>query len=327
MEYEIKKKVNYLQKELRNSVRLIELGFGEIQSINLENNFYHLPLQLLSSGFERFLKCYLCIEFFENNGFFPKNSYLKDKGHDILVMKKLVYPKTTKKLDELLRLLSCFGQNDRYYNLNKVTEDNKIGVDVEREWQKIEDEFLKENINLYNKYKNLEVTNETYKFINYKLISTLESFIKNLSEKIKNGELGSISKYFVGEVYDFAVLPNRDFGKRQYIKTVTRIEATLQPYKRTSKDDDERLSNPNFIHQLLKKENYEGEWPFDSEEAIIELRDNNRCIISIDGYDYALNGRASIAYNIELVNKTNITLPGYCINDFTKMTLNLKENH
>ena len=49
-----------LNEELNTSVRLIKLGFSEYQNLDMSNDFYYLPFQLISSGFERlFLNEYL----------------------------------------------------------------------------------------------------------------------------------------------------------------------------------------------------------------------------------------------------------------------------
>jgi len=56
----------YLDDELRTAVRLIELGFGEFQNLDLANDFYYLPFQLLSGGFERLIKCHICLCQWEN---------------------------------------------------------------------------------------------------------------------------------------------------------------------------------------------------------------------------------------------------------------------
>jgi hypothetical protein len=41
-----------LIEELETSVRLLKLGFGEYQNLGGANDFYYLPFQLISSGFE-----------------------------------------------------------------------------------------------------------------------------------------------------------------------------------------------------------------------------------------------------------------------------------
>jgi hypothetical protein len=55
----------FLNNGLQASVKLIEIGFGEFQRLDLANDFYHLPFQLVSSGFERLMKCYICLGFHE----------------------------------------------------------------------------------------------------------------------------------------------------------------------------------------------------------------------------------------------------------------------
>jgi hypothetical protein len=60
MEKDFEKHVALLD-ELENSIKLINLGFGELQNIDQNNDFYYLPFQLISSGFERFMKCYICL--------------------------------------------------------------------------------------------------------------------------------------------------------------------------------------------------------------------------------------------------------------------------
>lgn len=45
-------KIASLIEEFETANKLIRLGFGELQNINLDNDFYFLPLQLLSQGFE-----------------------------------------------------------------------------------------------------------------------------------------------------------------------------------------------------------------------------------------------------------------------------------
>ncbi len=50
-----------LCEELKISRELIKAGFGGLQEIDMSNDFYHLPHQLLASGFERLMKCYISL--------------------------------------------------------------------------------------------------------------------------------------------------------------------------------------------------------------------------------------------------------------------------
>ncbi|MBL4658751.1 MAG: hypothetical protein JKY19_00215 [Alcanivoracaceae bacterium] len=78
-----------IDDELRTAVRLIQIGLGELQSISLENDFYHLPHQLLSSGFERLMKCYICFGHHEEHNSFPSPGlFTNNLGHDLLKLKE-----------------------------------------------------------------------------------------------------------------------------------------------------------------------------------------------------------------------------------------------
>jgi len=63
----------HLYEELFTVLKLIEIGFGEFQNLDLVNDFYHLPFQLVSSGFERLMKCHICFGYHEKRTA-PQNS-------------------------------------------------------------------------------------------------------------------------------------------------------------------------------------------------------------------------------------------------------------
>lgn len=88
MKDEVSRKLSLI-KELNTSIRLIKLGFGEYQNLDMANDFYYLPFQLISSGFERLMKCYICLGHFEKVGKFPKSKLFRNKlGHDLVKLKK-----------------------------------------------------------------------------------------------------------------------------------------------------------------------------------------------------------------------------------------------
>ena len=55
-----------LQQEFDLSFKLLRRGLGELQKIDYANDFYFLPLLLLSQGIERFLKSYIIAYKIEN---------------------------------------------------------------------------------------------------------------------------------------------------------------------------------------------------------------------------------------------------------------------
>lgn len=64
-----------LLDELETSHKLIKAGFGALQEIDTTNDFYHLPHQLMASGLERLMKCYLSLIYEDRHGTFPDMAY------------------------------------------------------------------------------------------------------------------------------------------------------------------------------------------------------------------------------------------------------------
>ena len=146
----------HLHEELQSAVRLVELGFGEFQNLEMINDFYYLPFQLLSSGFERLMKCHICLGYYEKNGTYPDSRYLKNcggkGGHDLKDLKKAILEsffsiheipalhddfnllKNDEDLEQLIYLLSEFGKYARYYNLDVVTSATAMSIDVKTLW-------------------------------------------------------------------------------------------------------------------------------------------------------------------------------------------------
>lgn len=60
-----------LLDEVDISARLIKKGFSELQQINGGNDFYHPPILLISSNFERLMKCIICYWELKTNGNYP----------------------------------------------------------------------------------------------------------------------------------------------------------------------------------------------------------------------------------------------------------------
>ncbi|TEB45380.1 hypothetical protein D0809_09480 [Flavobacterium circumlabens] len=128
-----------LLEEVEASSKLIKLGFGEIQNISLSNNFHFLPFQLLSQGFERFMKSYICLAYQNENNQYPTFKYLKNLGHDLESLLSEIldnyyydfkrpqynydigFLKNDVDLKELLYIISEFGKKSRLDILDKVS--------------------------------------------------------------------------------------------------------------------------------------------------------------------------------------------------------------
>lgn len=232
----------YLLQELRSSLKLIKIGFGELQKINMDNNFYHLPLQLLSSGIERFLKCYLCLGFHEKNGHFPNFEELKgfggSTGHSIMDLTREVldnfyfirhekdtllgddqlFIRNDERLNKLLDLLSEFGKFARYHNLDIVSAKKKPSRDIEKEWKDFETKLLKENQSVFRKFFNPDIKygNEVYQYINSIIIALLERYMRALARQFTFVNLGKLAKRFSVDIYFLLKIKDENLGKNVY---------------------------------------------------------------------------------------------------------------
>ena len=69
--------------ELETSRGLLKSGFGHLQEMDMGSTFYHLPHQLLASGLERLMKCYIAAVRKGRDGAYPDRAAMKLLGHDL----------------------------------------------------------------------------------------------------------------------------------------------------------------------------------------------------------------------------------------------------
>ena len=76
----------FIGEELLTAIRLLKCGLRELNKMDGTTDFYHLPIQLLASGFERLMKTIVCCHHLETTGEFPKRSIFPrgKKGHDLI---------------------------------------------------------------------------------------------------------------------------------------------------------------------------------------------------------------------------------------------------
>lgn len=321
MNYDPKEIIKYttLLEELETSQKLINLGFGEIQNLSLNNSFHFLPFQLLSQGFERFMKSYICLAFENINGTYPDFNYLKNLGHNLeFLLEEILnnyfykfdrpqyfedetFLKQNKELKELLFIISEFGKKSRYYNFDLITESKQKPLNTKELWNKFENKYLFKDKKLLNKLFSNETEHEVFYRLNSIIIIIFERFVSALSRQFIFDCLGGKAKQMsVNSFFDFGMLYEKDFGNKDYRKMTTRYNQALRKvHKRTMEDKLERKLNPNFKSKKILKSDYDGDWPFYADEVTIECRYKHWYIITIDGHDYALNGSAKGRYKLE----------------------------
>jgi len=337
-----------LHDELMISFKLIKLGFGELQNIDAGNDFYHLPFQFLSSGLERLMKCHICLGFHEAHNAYPDYTYLKKcggrSGHDLRCLKNKILSDyfntkgipaliSDKKfsiddsdLQKFIHLLSEFGKLARYHNLNIVTSAKKPNIDVKQLWREYETNIILADSKLSNKFGELEYEKEIRAHVTQSVISKLERFVRALSRQFTLGRLGKKAQQFSSVYSDFITLADSRIGTIDYRKETTRYqEKERKVHKRTTADNRNRETNPDFKYTRIGKANFNGEWPFYAEEVIIECREKHWCTAEINGCDYALNGAAAGRYNLASVHDAGVAILGKSIGPFIDMALQLSD--
>lgn len=331
-----------LLEELEASVKLIQLGFGELQNLSSKNNFYFLPFQLLSQGFERFLKSYICLGYFEKTGKFPEFKLIKELGHDLEKLtayalenyfneKNIPLLKEDKHflfndadLKELLFILSEFGKMARYHNFDIITGNGKPSIDPKERWQAFESKIINANSKTKEKLLDWELNEELWGEISRYIIIIFERYIGALSRQFTMGDLGALAKQYSGNVFEFISTWSSKLGIKDYRLITTRYKQLPKKiHKRNFFDWYRRRYNPNYKSKKIERSKYEGEWPFYAEEVIIECREKNWCIVTINGCDYGLNGSAQTRYKLENPNSAGMAIVGASIGDFISMALEL----
>lgn len=330
-----------LFEEIETSSKLIILGFGELQNLDQTNDFYFLPFQLLSQGFERVMKSHICLGYLNIYRKYPESKYIKNLGHDLLKLRNEIIEKYFKtdrpilksdleflshnsELIELLSIISEFGKMARYYNFDIITGSVDLPINAKEKWEKFESKILTSNNSMMEKLLNPDVGHEVYGQISRYIIVIFEKFMAGISRQFLFGCLGDKGKQLSIPLSDFARLYEKDFGVKDYRKNTTRYnQKSKKIHKRSLWDNLQRRFDPNIKFKRISRKDYKGEWPFIADEIIVECRSKQWCIVTIDGYDYALNGLASGRYKLETPHEVGMAIVGKNIGDFIQIALNL----
>ena len=327
-----------LDDELRASCRLIKLGLGELQCISMTEDFYHLPFQLLSSGLERLMKCYICLVYEANIGEFPTNKYLRnDLGHDLSKLKKEILEKyfkandipalkedidflnKTPLLDKVLHVLSEFGRLARYYNLNVVTGDTKAIFNPDSEWESIEMDVLK-TIPKFQYASLIEKGDEYYQKINIEIVKIIERFVRAISRQFTLGQHGDKLQQLSVTYSAFRNLRDCELGQKDY-RIATKVLKEQKDKWHSRKES--KILNGKHPARKLHRNSFDGEWPFHSDEVIVECREKLFCIVNINGYDFALNGAAQSKFNYPYPHNMGLAILSKSIGPFIDIAFGL----
>jgi len=227
-----------IDQELLNAVRLIQAGFGQLQNLDGANDFYHLSLLTLASGFERFMKVILCFRILEKTGEFPSPGDLPSgrKGHDLEILLKKIREECfleryvdqipvskedlkyleAEELLSFLDVLSKFGQAARYHHLDVVLGKEPETDAPDAEWEKLETAIVTARPDLMKEMEKFPASDRIHKEIAVEVIARLERLARALARLFTIGGIGQEAKRYLGYISTFLYLPDESLGKNKY---------------------------------------------------------------------------------------------------------------
>ena len=326
-----------LLDELETAHKLIVSGFGDLQEIDMANDFYHLPHLLLASGLERLMKCYICLVHEARNGSYPNTQDMKDLGHDLSKLSKnleqdffavndipllkddYLFLKNNELLKSILSVLSEFGKFGRYYNLDVVTGRQTLPIDPKEQWEALERQI--EDITPYLGEDATEaLMRDYYPRVHSQIIAKLERFIRAIAMQFTLGQHGGKLQQFSCAFTSFRGLTDEIMGTTDYRRSVTILNKQKKNWLKRS---EKELQDSPWPRQVITRSGFDGEWPFRAEHVVIECRERLFCFVNIHGYDFALNGAAASRHAAPFPHDAGMAIIGKSVGPFIDMALDL----
>jgi len=326
-----------LMEELEASYKLIVAGLGDLQEIDMENDFYHLPQQSLASGLERLMKCYICLVYEARNSRYPDFRYVKDLGHDLsglrdrivsefyttngipLLEDDLSFITTDARLQKIVHILSEFGKFARYYNLDVVTGNQNLPINPTEEWEALENEI--EDMMPYSGPEAFEsLHRDYYPRVHSQIIAKLERFVRAIAMQFTLGGHGGKLQQFSTFFTPFRNLQDDKLGTTDYRRSVKVLQREKKNWrKRTNR----KLRGSKWPTKVITQSAFTGTWPFHADRVVIECRESMFCIVNIHGYDFALNGSAASRFSLPFPHDAGEAVLGRSIGPFIDMARDL----
>ncbi len=225
-----------LDNELLTAVRLIQSGLGLLQGITGANDFYHLPMLTLASGFERFMKTLICLGALQKKGEYPRQTCLKRLDHDLEALLETIigeyftqeyvrgvpaaaadvnYLRSDPDLRQLVKILSDFAKSARYHNLDVVTGKLNPAADPKEVWERHELKALTQ-LGLDEGLCDPSKLDRAYKTLMPHFVAHVERLARALSRLFTIGGLGKEARTYTGHIATFLFLTDDELGKRAY---------------------------------------------------------------------------------------------------------------
>lgn len=315
-----------IQAELDTVSLLLIRGLQELQAMDLNYGSYFMPSQTLSQGLERMMKVILFLSGNVNKGDLKGHSHrLNDLWND-LISDNIVNLISNPYFGNILNILSEFGHNARYYYIS-ILDGKPLNFNPQEEWEKLESRFLNEDPQKYQMLRNGDDATILIKEMVRRFQIPIEILINRLSKVIVDYEKREVGWVVPTAIKSFANIGADSFGKYVYKEWPQSLEIIVKPHKRNWRDFLIRLFHPFRKSKVIRKRDYHGEWPFrDVKKVRIEKRMCKRGplhIITINGFDFALDGRTASILKIARTHEAGFAVVGISTQPFLDLAMKL----
>jgi hypothetical protein len=162
-----------------------------------------------------------------------------------------------------------------------------------------------------------------YQKINMEIVTIIERFVRAISRQFTLGQHGEELQQCSVILTNFRNLSDCELGHKDYrIASKVLKEQKDQWYKRK----ETNILNGKYPAKKIHRESFGEEWPFRSDEVIVECRDGLFCIVNINGYDFSLNGAARSRFGYPCPHDMGLAILGKSIGPFIDIAFKLTKD-
>lgn len=203
---------------------------------------YYQSFFLLSIGIERLLKLIIIVKNLVEKDKFPENSELKDYGHKIIEMFKQLshelcpepdFLKDNELFEPILKFLSDYAHNSRYYNLDTLSGRNTKARDPLHEWNFIQ-KIIKvkhcktKNFNEYEKYLIEGLANHSIFHYTTEADKPIENAFQYFEEGKYLDKIQGYSVWYFYQIINYLVsILLREADKKKNVTILSRFFSSL----------------------------------------------------------------------------------------------------
>jgi hypothetical protein len=303
-------KVAAIGEEIEASFNFIKEGIRILNNQKSAVLSNHVPLQLLSSGFERLAKILLLLKEKHITGSHPmiegkKNYFFQfDNGHGInkmidelisyaetvelmnkisMVVEDLAFIKTDNHFRTFLDIITDFSKQQRYYYIDTI---------VKKDRQE-NNSFSKFKTLIYSYSDGIDVSSMSYddeeRHNLTSVIITIEKGVRAISRFFTHGLANEGRKHY-GDFGSFILLKDEELGKLKYLIPKTDPQ---KDYQSMSKNGLQFLKIKTCSKTKMVSSSDYPNWPFLVEKVeVINYKKGMFCLVQIKDEVFALNGSA-----------------------------------